>query len=92
VAFTLLCLLTLALVIVEDRPEKFLDHLFESASALATVGLSTGVTPELTPAGRVIIVLGMFVGRVGPLTLLLALAGQHSPQRYGYPPERVMLG
>jgi trk system potassium uptake protein TrkH len=84
-------LLTLALVAFEDKPEKFQDHLFEVTSALATVGLSTGVTPELSPAGKVVIVLAMFIGRVGALTLLLALAGGHAPENYRYPDEQVAL-
>jgi trk system potassium uptake protein TrkH len=54
---------------------------FEAVSAAATVGLSTGITPDTTPAGRVILIVAMFFGRLGPLTLALALAARerHAP-------------
>jgi len=83
---------TFLLVLFEDQPEKVVDHLFESTSAFATVGLSTGVTPELTPPSRLVIVLTMFIGRVGPLTLLLALAAKTQRPAYDLPTERVALG
>jgi trk system potassium uptake protein TrkH len=83
---------TFLLVLFEDQPRKLIDHLFESTSAFATVGLSTGITPELTPPSRLVIVLTMFVGRVGPLTLLLALAGKQQRPAYDLPTERVALG
>jgi trk system potassium uptake protein TrkH len=66
--------------------------LFEAVSAGGTVGLSAGLTPSLTVAGRVIIMLTMFAGRLGPLTLLLALAGRRPPGRYSYPEEQVGIG
>ncbi|MDX2148389.1 MAG: potassium transporter TrkG [Planctomycetota bacterium] len=53
--------------------KDFLPLMFEAASAIGTVGLSMGVTGELTPIGKVIVICLMFVGRVGPLTLGLAL-------------------
>jgi len=86
----LLC--TGLLVLFERQPERFLDHLFESTSAFATVGVSTGITPDLTPPSRLVIIVTMFVGRVGPLTLLMALAGRTTDARYDYPAERVLLG
>ncbi|GIX04724.1 MAG: Trk family potassium uptake protein [Planctomycetaceae bacterium] len=84
--------LTLALDLAENRPGRFLQLAFEVQSALATVGLSTGITPELTAPGRLIIILAMFVGRVGPLTLILALRRTEQPERYRYPEEHVILG
>jgi trk system potassium uptake protein TrkH len=68
------------------------DVLFEVCSATGTVGLSTGVTPHLTDVGRAVIILCMFAGRLGPLTLLVALAGHMTPARYEYPPERLIIG
>lgn len=56
----------------------FLPLVFEAASAIGTVGLSTGITGTLTPMGKVIVILLMFAGRVGPLTIGLALL---SPER-----------
>jgi len=78
---------------------RFLDLLFEVVSAFGTVGLSTGVTPELNPVGQGALMLAMLVGRVGPLTLALALAGRRTlltghpteePLRYAE--ERVRIG
>ncbi|TVQ19987.1 MAG: TrkH family potassium uptake protein [Spirochaetaceae bacterium] len=55
------------------------EILFEAVSAFATVGLSTGVTSELSSAGRIVIIILMFVGRVGPLTLFSAISAR--PER-----------
>jgi len=66
--------------------------LFEAVSAFGTVGLSTGLTDELTVIGRVVIILAMFVGRLGPLTVLITLAGQQKPARYAYPEEQPVIG
>lgn len=83
---------TMLLVAFEGRPGNFLAYLFEATSAFATVGLSTGITPELSVLGKFLIALTMFVGRLGPLTLLLALADRASVERYRYPDELVILG
>ncbi len=66
--------------------------LFESTSAFGTVGLSTGITPNLTPLGKIIIMITMFVGRVGPLTLALALAMRREKLSFRYPEETLMVG
>ncbi|MCG3178816.1 MAG: Potassium/sodium uptake protein NtpJ [Phycisphaerae bacterium] len=55
------------------EPSNFLDNLFEAASALGTVGLSMGITPTLTNMGKLILILLMFCGRLGPLTFGIAL-------------------
>ena len=70
----------------------FLDWLFEVVSAYGTVGLSTGVTPELKPASKLVIVATMFAGRVGPLGLALSLFKQETVRRFKYPEENVMIG
>lgn len=66
--------------------------LFEVMSAFGTVGLSTGLTPLLSPVGQVAIILVMFSGRIGPLTLALALAEREFRGDILYPEERVMIG
>lgn len=83
---------TALLVIFEKQPERFLDHLFEATSAFATVGVSAGVTPDLTLPSRLLICLVMFLGRVGPITMLLAMASPGESTRFTYPDERVSLG
>ncbi len=90
---------TLALMITEQggMPHSqsrglFLEHLFEAVSAFATVGLSTGVTPTLSIPGKLIIILLMFVGRLGPITIALAIAGEKKGIDFTYPEEDIMIG
>jgi len=66
--------------------------LFETVSAAGTVGLSMGLTPELTYGGRVVIMVTMLAGRLGPLTVLVAMAGVPRPARYEFPTETVVIG
>jgi trk system potassium uptake protein TrkH len=66
--------------------------LFEVVSAFGTVGMTTGITPEVSPFGRGILILIMFAGRLGPLTLALALAVQQGIARYNWPEETVKIG
>ncbi|MCW9707421.1 TrkH family potassium uptake protein [Fodinibius salsisoli] len=92
-AFTLaaacLFLFTMLLTITEDLP--FLDLLFEEFSAFATVGLSRGITSDLSTAGKSIVTLSMFIGRVGSVTLALAFAKRVDKQQYQYPKESVIV-
>jgi len=70
----------------------FLKVLFEVTSAFGTVGLSTGITPNLSFIGKVFIVLTMYLGRVGPLTIALSVALRKHKVIYTYPEERIMVG
>ena len=83
---------TLLVVLFENKQEAFLDHLFETTSAFATVGVSTGITPDLTPPSHWVIIFTMLIGRVGPLTALIALTNRGPSYRYQYPEETVNLG
>jgi trk system potassium uptake protein TrkH len=69
----------------------FLDALFETQSAFATVGLSTGTTPLLNTFGRLLLAGTMFVGRIGLLTLFVAMQFRTQPQRYDYAKEYVAI-
>lgn len=96
---TLLIVATGLLVLTEHanrgnagQPWTLLDLGFEAGSALGTVGLSTGVTPTLTTAGKWIIIITMLIGRLGPLTLLAGLTFNVRPAGYDYPSEPVMVG
>ncbi|KUK40880.1 MAG: Potassium uptake protein, TrkH family [Clostridia bacterium 62_21] len=89
-ALTVVTLATTALLVSEKR--DFLALLFETVSAFGTVGLSTGVTPELTPFGKVVLILTMFIGRVGPLTVAFALALRPQRGAVRYPEEKLMIG
>ncbi|MFH1008822.1 MAG: TrkH family potassium uptake protein [Candidatus Latescibacterota bacterium] len=89
---SLLLLGSLFSLLLVSQDGKFVDLLFEAVSAFGTVGLSVGVTPQLNAAGRVIIMLLMFIGRLGPLTLAFAV-GRRSRRSYlRYPQGRVMIG
>jgi len=77
ISLTLVMAVSMALSVAEGG--EYLPLLFEATSAFGTVGLSTGVTPDLSAAGRLLIILTMFAGRVGPLTLAMALARRTRP-------------
>lgn len=83
-----------AAVLALSITEQFglVNLLFEATSALGTVGLSTGITPELSAAGRLIITASMFVGRLGPLALVSALVQRQRPAEYRYPKAMVRIG
>jgi len=95
-AITWIVVVTMLLSFVEDRnqaiPNYFLRILFEVTSAFGTVGLSTGITPLLSPIGKLLIMITMFVGRIGPLTLALAVTARGQKVFYKYPEEKVMVG
>jgi len=66
--------------------------LFEVVSALSTVGLSTGITAQLSAGSQVILCVLMFIGRVGPISLVLSVVRVERPTRYQYPEEDVVVG
>jgi Trk-type K+ transport system membrane component len=68
------------------------EVLFEAISAFCTVGLSTGITGQVGPAGHLVLTALMFVGRLGPITFASALALRSRPRRYEFPMERPMIG
>jgi len=83
----------LALSITENENGFTMSQIFfEAGSALGTVGLTTGITPSLTTAGKLIIIVVIFIGRLGPLTLLAALTFNLKPARYNYPDEAIIVG
>ena len=89
-------ILTLALAISEDVVARkefgFLPMMFETMSAMATVGLSTGITPEVSTAGKIILCIAMYIGRLGPLTAVYALQQRQQQARYRYPEGSVRIG
>ncbi|GAB3330320.1 hypothetical protein GCM10027429_07460 [Marivirga atlantica] len=88
----LLNLIAVFMLTITDSQIPFVDLLFEEVSAFGTVGLSTGITANLSLAGRVIIILSMFIGRVGTLTFALALSSRTSGKGYKYPKAHLMVG
>lgn len=71
---------------------SLLDLIFEEVSAFGTVGLSTGITADLSPFGKMIIIGSMFVGRVGTLTVAFAIGGRLVKPRVQYPEGHTMVG
>jgi trk system potassium uptake protein TrkH len=89
-ALTLIFIVVLVLTVTEKF--GFLNLLFETVSAFGTVGLSTGITPDLSVAGKLIITAVMFIGRLGPLILVLSLTQRQKPSEYRYPQDEVRIG
>lgn len=83
---------SVALILAITESSNFTDTFFETVSAFGTVGLSTGVTPELTVWGRFVIISTMFVGRLGPLTLVLALTARSERRVLRRATESVKIG
>jgi trk system potassium uptake protein TrkH len=75
-----------------DSSAAFLDAMFEVVSALGTVGLSTGLTAELTGVARIVIVLLMFLGRLGPISVFSALSRSEQAAGVVYPDEEPLIG
>ena len=75
-------------------PDRFeiADCFFESASALSTTGLSTGATASLTAPGKIYLACYMFMGRVGPFTIMLFLLSREKKRKLRYPEERIIIG
>jgi Trk-type K+ transport systems, membrane components len=76
--------------LTEDQ--EFLNILFETTSAFGTVGLTRGITPELSNAGKLILTLTMYSGRVGPLTLAFAIGYKEEHKRFRYAEGNITVG
>lgn len=98
IAGTFLLFASILLLVSEQNapsgatPHHWLGIMFEAVSAFGTVGLSTGVTPLLTIPGKLIVIVLMFGGRVGPLVLAMFLARPPAFSGVRYPPETLTLG
>ncbi len=79
-------------ILLYTQPGKFEALLFETVSAFGTVGLSTGITPNLNAIGKIVIIVLMFIGRIGPLTLTLAMTAHREHSSITYPSARVIVG
>ena len=82
-----------SLTMVEDK--EFIDLVFETFSAFATVGLTANITPLLSFVGKVIIILLMYIGRIGPITMVLVFAKRYNQMKgkdIVYPTSDVLIG
>lgn len=78
-------------LLITEQTWNFVDICCETLSAFATLGISTGITPYLSFFGKNIIILNMFIGRIGSLTLMIALRKKIDSQEFLYPEERIMI-
>lgn len=94
ISFALVITVTMILSITEQPSIPFEYFLYEATSAFATVGLTLGLTTKLTVVGKVIIALTMYAGRVGPLTIVLALAKNRNGKSgtIKYPEDKILVG
>lgn len=90
VALGWICSVTLIMSLVE--PFDFIQLFFEAMSAFGTVGLTTGITPQLADISRVLLAITMFIGRVGVLTVAIALAQFNSPCNTKYIEDKIIIG
>jgi trk system potassium uptake protein len=89
--FVIVIVVTMLLSITEQGHD-FLMYLFEATSAFGTVGLSMGLTPELSNIGRLFIIFTMFAGRLGPLTIAFAISKRRKPDSFEHPKGNIMIG
>jgi trk system potassium uptake protein TrkH len=92
-AIAVVMIVTFVLTVTETG-HTFIEIFFEVVSALGTVGLSMGITGSLTTIGKVLITLTMFFGRLGPLTIVVALARRQQDKHalIRYPEEKITVG
>jgi trk system potassium uptake protein len=83
---------TIVISLVESQTLNFIQILFEVVSAFGTVGLSMGITADLTPVSKLVLVATMYIGRVGVLLLISALLGDPKSTSIRYPEESLLVG
>ncbi|MDP1511547.1 TrkH family potassium uptake protein [Paenibacillus sp. CMAA1739] len=88
----LLFVIGVTMILSATEDHHFLMILFETVSAFGTVGLSMGLTPDLTVVGKLVITLTMFAGRLGPLTLAYALGPKKGKELYRHPEGKIIIG
>jgi trk system potassium uptake protein TrkH len=92
VFFSSLCIAMVTLILTLTERFDFLSLIFESVSAFGTVGYSTGITPALSTAGKLVITATIFLGRLGPLSLILILNQRQQRTELRYPREIIRIG
>lgn len=92
IIFSLTVLLVLTGVLMAVQQYDFLDTIYEMTSAIATVGLSRGMTAELSTAGKIIVSLAMYLGRIGPITLALAFNSNKGSASVSHAEAKVIIG
>jgi Trk-type K+ transport system membrane component len=88
----MICGIAVALLTFLEPKMSLLQLFFEVCSAFGTTGLSMGITADLSIGGKIVIILLMFIGRIGIFSFLFLLRGETKEERYHYPKERVIIG
>ena len=90
---SLVVVMTATILIELANPElEFMPALFEAVSAFATVGLSTGITAKLSVFSKLVVIMTMYIGRVGVLLLMGAILGDPKPRTFKFPEENLLVG
>ncbi|WP_336045813.1 TrkH family potassium uptake protein [Solibacillus ferritrahens] len=91
--FAIIMVLGAAMVLfITETHATMIEVIFEITSAFGTCGMSLGITEELTAFGKMVIMVLMFVGRVGLISFLYTIGGSSSKKKYHYPKERIIIG
>jgi trk system potassium uptake protein len=92
IGISLIFIVLLIFILMLIEPFPFVKIVFEAISAFGTVGLSMGITGALSSAGKFIIIILMYIGRIGPLTLIYALSQRKRKFHVEYTEERIGIG
>ncbi|MEY6486635.1 Trk family potassium uptake protein [Staphylococcus equorum] len=83
---------TITILVVENGKISFLQAFFEVMSAFGTCGLSLGVTDDISGISKIVLMVLMFIGRVGLISFIIMIGGRREPDKYHYPKERIQIG
>ena len=89
---TILCSASVIILAFIESDFSLMEIIFEVSSAFGTVGLSLGITPDLSTGGKVVIMILMFIGKIGMFTFLFFMGGKPEKHSYHYPKERIIIG
>lgn len=95
IAIAIFIIVSAIMILTITEKASFLEIVFEVFSGFGTVGLSMGLTPDLTPVGRLVMIFTMFIGRLGPLTIAFAISeiqSAHEKSNYKYPNGNILVG
>jgi potassium uptake TrkH family protein len=88
---TMLCLFSIVILSITEKA-TIIEIIYEVSSAFGTNGLTLGLTPRLSTFGKVLLIILMFIGRVGIVTCLLMMRGKGRKETFHYPKEKVIIG
>ena len=91
IVINLMVLMTSVLLLLVFDHGNFMESCYECVSALGTVGLTKGLTPNLTIAGKVIIIITMYLGRVGPISMAIGFSQKNRKKQVMYPEQDLIL-